>query len=872
MLTLHVDDPPFYMTNHANYIPSNFVASGADHRFGGMPQSRIDSENEDLRGVIDDLTIENKRLKQMMRSLPRHHRNIPDEVSQQQDRLFEVRMHGLPPEKRRELEHLLKDFATSVHSNVPANFVKTNSKSSSNSLNFMNSKAPQTDSGYASNSNSNSAPVSGGRIPLSDASPVPIPQKSSSTNKAVKNYLQDIPDTLLPKQNPIMSERAKSTLVVRRLEQLFTGRKAAPGDHDQPKQQQEISHSAARADRMQDSLNSKKRKVEGPREAHVMPPDSKVNLDAINHFDLTEGTLSPRFRKQENNNGSRIGSPDQRPTRPLDLDVHRAQVATDNIQYLRHLGMPFFEPSESSQDNDENWMYLNLLAGLAQIHTLNVTPDFIRRAVKKLSKKFELSKDGHKVRWIGGADETKFTVEDEKVIEGASMSPHESSEDTGTGINSNKRSQSNSTSNPVDTSAAPSYSKTSGLQTSSGSKQQQPTTSGISNVQSSNVTKPTTTSSAFDYKPIVYRGKSFSEYQESYLRDSDESFDSQSGDSSGLANAMSKSNLSSKDREEGHLTFYNNPFFFSDLSADREPSNMKRARPVVVGEILGIPVPDQGRESPLRFSDATYFTTKFAAEPFQAQTAEDQKKLYFNLPELDAISEAGEYETMPMDFEVSGLGGVTPNDNFALDVKTEIRAVDGNNKAVCTRRLPFSGRKYQAKYFSQIKKCDKIELLPSKLPPPSYIFFTSSSSSDAAAMDDEDEDLEGSDGSSDTSSPLVDEEFPAPPAFLQKFSTYSSDNAIDDNDNEMESSDIDMLAIARKVNPEQIAEQERVYAINQPGGPGVAAVAGSLAATVGASRSSSSAPEEAAMADISSDGSAHGSLEDEDEDDEIENI
>lgn len=869
MLTLFTDDPPFYMTNHANYVPTNFVASRADHRFGGMAQSRLDSENEDLRGVIDDLTIENKRLKHMMRSRPRPHRNIPEEVTQQQDRLFEVRMHGLPPEKRRELEHLLKDFATSVHTKTPIrsmpSFVKTTSKSSTNSFSFMNnmsnsnSKPPQTDSGYASNSNS--APVSGNRIPTSDASPVSIPHKSS--NRAVKSYLQDIPDALLPKQNPIMSERAKSTLVVRRLEQLFTGRKAAPGDHDQPRQQQEISHSAARADRMQDSMNLKKRKAEGPREAHVMPPDTKINLDAINHFDAKESTLSP-FRKQDNASGSRVGSPDQRPTRPLDLDVHRAQVAIDNIQYLRHLGMSVFEPSETSQDNDENWMYLNLLTGLAQLHTLNVTPDFIRRAVKKLSKKFELSKDGHKVRWIGSVDETKFTIEDEKVIEGASMSPHESGEDTGTGRNSSKRSQTNSTSNVVDTSADPSGSKTSGLQTSSDSKQQQPTTSGVSNVQS-NMTKPTVTSSAFDYKPIVYRGKPYAEYEESYLRDSSESFDSQSGDSSGLANAMSRSNISSKGKEEGHLTFYNNPFFFSDLSADREPSNMKKPRPVVVGEILGIPVPDEGCESALRFSDATYFTTKFAARPFQAQTAEDEKKLHFQLPELGPISEAGEYETMPVHFEVSGLGGVTPQDNFALDVKTEIRVVNSDNKAATVRRLPFSGRRYQPRYSSQVKACDKIDLLPSKLPPPSYIFFTSSSSSDAAINDEEDEEFdEDSDGSSDTSSPLVDEEFPAPPAFLQQFSS-SSENAVDDNDNEMESSDIDMLAIARKVNPEQIAEQERVYAINQPGGPGVAAVAGSLAATVGASRSGSSAPEEAVTADISSDGSAHGSLEDEED-------
>lgn len=852
------------MTNHVNYVPNNFVDSNSDMRFGGMSQSRLNSENEDLRGVIDDLTIENKRLKHMMKARSHHRRNVPSEVSQQQDRLFEVRMHGLHPDKRRELEHLLKDFATSIHDKTSLRPIialnKSASKSSTNSAGFMNNKqAPQTDSGYASNSNS--APLSSGRLLLSDTSPVPVPTKTS--NKAVKSYLKDIPDTLLPKQNPVMSERAKSALVVRRLEQLFTGRNAAPGDHDQPRQQQEISHSAARADRLQDVGNSKKRKAEGPREAHVMPPDTKINLDAFNYLDGKDSTLSPNPRKSDMASSSRLGSPDQRPTRPLDLDVHRAQIATENIQYLRHLGMPFSQPSDAAQNNEENWMYINLLAGLAQLHTLNVTPDFIRRAVKKLSKKFELSKDGHKVRWIGGADETQFTTEEEKAIEVVSVSPNESTEEVAAGRNSNKRSQSNSTSNPVDTSA-PSDGKTSGLQTSSDSKMQQLTTSGVSQVQSSKMTKPTVTSSAFDYKPIVYRGRHFADYAESYLRDSDESFDSQSGDSSGLVHAMSKSNLSAKSKEEGALTFYSNPFFFSDFSSDREPSNMKRPRTVVVGETLGIPVLDDGTESPLRFSDATYFATEFAAKPFQIRSPEDEKRASLKLTKLEPIREAGEYESMPMELEVSGLGGVTPEDNFALDVKTKITPASESSEPPMERRLPFSGRRYRNAYVNAIESCHKMQLLPSKLPPPSYVFFTSSSSSDAAMMD-EDDDEDVSDESSDTSSPLVDEAFPAPPAFLQQF-TYSDENTLDDNDDDIASSDIDLLALARKVNPEQIAEQERVYAINQPGGPNRAAVAGSLAATVGASRTGSSLHEEAVAADISSNGSEHGSIADDDDD------
>lgn len=859
------------MTNHANYVPNNFIAATSDPRFGGMAQSRLDSENEDLRGVIDDLTIENKRLKQMVRTRGHHRQTSSSDVLQQQDRLFEVRMHGLPPDERRELEHLLKKFAASIHDKSakrnPASLNKTTSKSSSSSTNFMGNKAPQTDSGYASVSNSNSAPLSSGLRPLSEASPATTTTHRSSNNKAVKNYLKDIPDTLLPKQNPAMSERAKSALVVRRLEQLFTGRNAAPGDHDQPRQQQEISNSAAQADRLQDTTNSRKRKAEGPREARVMAPDTKVNLDAINHFDK-ESTYSPITQNKETGSNGRLGSPDQRPTRPLDLDVYRAQVATENIQYLRHLGMPFFPPSEAAQSNDDNWIYLNLLAGLAQLHTMNVTPEFIRRAVKKLSKKFELSKDGYRVRWIGGADETQFTMEDEKAIEVVSMGAHESTEDIGSGRSSDKRSQSNSTSNPVDTST--SGGKTSALQTSSDSKQQ-PTTSGLSHAHSPYIMKPVTQSSAFDYKPIVYKGRILAEYEESYLRDSDDSFDSQSGDSCGLVRALSKSNLSTKGKEEGTLTFFNNPFFFSDFSADQDPSNVKKPRPVIVGETLGIVMPADISESPLRFSDATYFATEFAAKPFQIRSPEDEKMLQFTFPDLEPIQEAGEYESMPLDFEVSGLGGVTPQDNFALDVKTTVTPAALSRKSALNRRRPFSRRSFNDELVSQVTFCEKIDLLPSKLPPPSYIFFTSSSSSDAAGLD-EDEYEDDSDGSSDTSSPLIDETFPAPPAFLQQFTAHSDEENTPGENDEIESSEIDMLAMARKVNPREIAEQERVFAINQPGGPNVAAVEGSLAATVGASRSGASVPEEAedaeesCMSDISSDASKHGSQDETDKD------
>jgi hypothetical protein len=54
-------------------------------------------------------------------------------------------------------------------------------------------------------------------------------------------------------------------------------------------------------------------------------------------------------------------------------------------------------------------MSLNLLYGLAQLHLINVTPDFVRSAVSEISTRFQLSPDGHKIRWRGGFKVTKFS-------------------------------------------------------------------------------------------------------------------------------------------------------------------------------------------------------------------------------------------------------------------------------------------------------------------------------------------------------------------------------------------------------------------------------------------------------------------------------
>jgi len=84
-------------------------------------------ENEDLRGIIDDLTLDVKRMKRKLRRYreanPRHLRD---------DKLFEIRAHRLSVRRKRQLENILERFAADV--SVPPRLSKDNSLPNANSL------------------------------------------------------------------------------------------------------------------------------------------------------------------------------------------------------------------------------------------------------------------------------------------------------------------------------------------------------------------------------------------------------------------------------------------------------------------------------------------------------------------------------------------------------------------------------------------------------------------------------------------------------------------------------------------------------------------------------------------------------------------
>lgn len=930
---LFSDDPPFYLhektysgghsaravhSNESSFNLSNPGQPTAPTKSLLAQMEANESNSEDFRGVIDDLTIQNKKLRRKLKQYERLHGS-----HLQKEKMFEVRIHGLAPHRKRELEEMLRSFASNSEeldetplfnlgtfkASAPA-LTRHNPSSSSTSYS-KGSKA--IDSAYASMS---------GQTGVSHNQSQDHPQKDAqaqtlSRQQNVKSYLHDIPETLLPKHSLPMSERAKSKLVVRRLEQIFTGKRAA-GRHSQSNQQQEVSQSAAQADRI--GLEARGRKfhpVRGSvREARILPKDAELKVDPLSKANLAtqqlqqnvesrgrkplkegmrEARMSLGFAESQIDSSSETNisgqqsrhstdgedsrsrdprasrgvTPDQRPTRPLDLDIHRAQVPSENIEYIRHLGLASPTAAlDADPDSDNGWVFLNLLTNMAQLHTLNVTPEFIRQAVADVSSKLELSANGTKVRWQGGSDGTKMS------------SGSDESDDMGNWKSTN-------TSAPV---------------SKQGSLADVPSRAGLEDIREPNSALPPPTIGLptapevgakrrpvyleqpndldkFQYKPLFFHGAASEDGDDSaHATNSVSSFDpmeNATGLNSGSHGVReSEVKLRKQNTENGPIIFYNKARFCTDLSGDsssamhdeaaysrltEEPVGcLQHTNSEILDESEGEFVPDGDN-----ITDAMDLDIKNTVTTRSALNLEDLRS---SISDLSAQS--------PIPMECSGLDNIHPEDNFM--VKVQVR--HGQRRRQGSRaQSPFSSPRSQVRRLlhsrsggstntfreakdiprsqadhglikSEIISTVKTDMAPSSLPPPA--FFTSSSDSG----DDDDQDEHPSVNYYSEKPPtcansfmedLVDPRhadlFLGSSSDESKESSYVSTSVGSDDD-----SSIDFLANARVLDPDTIAAQEREFEINAIQ---QSARAGSVAATLGEPTSSDSEPAEVSKAE-----------------------
>jgi hypothetical protein len=675
-------DPPYSLPQHSlNASHNGFDSSrvrqiGDGHLNRRLAPSANDSSADDFRSVIDDLTIQNQKLKERLR---RYEASYGAQL--EKDKLFEVKIHGLSAQKKRELEETLQSFAASVYGSSdspaakqPRRDAPAHMAPSKNSSSISTSNSRLVDSAYASMSNSG---------PASTTNEAGKDRSTSRDGKErnVQSFLQNIPEELMPKHPSVITERQKQKIVVRRLEELFTGKTATAivvGDHSQPHQQQEVSESAAFADQ---AANPKPQPLEGAREAHILPYEL-LEVDSKRPAKLAEDSSHDSRCLSGSAGDSPASSVEQRPTRPLDLDPDRAQVPSDNVEYIRHLGLspPHItgENVGAAQEDGDGWIYLNLLINMAQLHIINVTTDFVRSAVADVSENFQVSRDGRKLRWKGGTEGTRLSGDS-----GASSVRHRSAQESGNLDEADRKRR----------------------KLGFGRFASIPVTLGQNPLS---VSAPSKT---LHYRPLFHHKNSSSEGSTSF-GESISPFGYGGGSEVGgisrvprMRSRPSNSASRSRDRhDDGPIVFYGGANFCIDLSGDRGDINTP-SHDTGIGKDgysnhtqdalgcsskQGTPALNRtpsGSSLPFRpFKDysqpLTFMQTEKTLPSTPALLSADAVDLDVNMGQSPADSAP---KASLLDFAASGLGGTQPADHFFVNVETRRTVVRSRTQTKLSR-------------------------------------------------------------------------------------------------------------------------------------------------------------------------------------------
>ncbi|KAG8622988.1 hypothetical protein KVT40_007964 [Elsinoe batatas] len=825
--TSFVDNsPPFFLQNSssdetppdgaaARALRDQFLGVGPSPgslpmRTGLLHLGTDNSSTEDFRSVIDDLTIENKKLKRKLKTYEKlHDSHLKDQ------KLFEVRVHGLPTSKKKELEEMLRQFALGL-----------NQSSGVEATNMFKSLAPTLapqKSGSSSASNAfadsayHSASASGqgsSNQSMSDKQKRPASASvARRQQQSIQTYLHDIPEGLLPRHPSAMTEKSKKKLIVRRLEQIFAGKGAVLGNN-QPQQQQEVSQLAAKMDRTAMEKSGQQAPVEGLREALIM---SEIIANQEAQQQAAEQAEKGKKTKGSPKASKKI-SHEQRPTRPLDLDPYRAQIPAENMQYIRHLGFsPPGAATMSPPHEGHGWIYLNLLTNMAQLHTINVTPEFVRKAIQDVSKKLELSTDGRKVRWKGGRSVTKTSSDGGTTPSIGAAGSNTVSSDRGSPRKRLKISQQGSSSD-----SRPSKSEL--------ERQEQ----------------------KLAYTPLFHHNTSQddSDFTSSDEEDTTESAFPliQAGDSSGMTSSGIKttSTKRKKARENGPIIFYNNAKFCTDLSGDAKTEEAMLYNAFLYHSVATQPVGtlNSGSASPASDTRGPLATTAALPEPLDLDDNPIPATQEVNFPKASPLSSQAGKDRRAIQFEVSGLGGVYPADNFAINVESRHSRLDDMKAPTEHRSQPprhypshiaellaksddASGRNARMAFHKELVDARTELLPPSKLPNASCFM---------PAGDSTPEDDETSDAEDAMSISPISADAPPPSAAPQRidmeYASSSSEDG-DDEDEESDSGSLDLLATARELDPEAIRKREREYDAQMADRLAEEIPAGSSAATAG---------------------------------------
>jgi len=529
-----------------------------------------------------------------------------------------------------------------------------------------------------------------------------------SADLKVESYLKDIPEGLYPR-HMTLTDKEKKKLVVRRLEQLFTGKISGRDPHQQQHSQGTGGYLAPVVTKPQQSVGTVPPPLPNPgphpgpsREARILPHDTSNKKPQSRDNGSTSNSNGDQTESGgTGGNGGNTSSganvtppiaplPEQRPTRPRDLDPDRVQIPSENMEYIRHLGLlppeliadkKAAEKHHVSPDAD-GWVYLNLLCNLAQLHMINVTPGFIRGAVSEKSTKFQLSPDGRKIRWRGGSEGTKFSSDSS----GDNSQTSPSTDDTDSSNKEISRKRTKTKHLPDDNSAS-----------SSKNRKFDPHMPGSEH-------------DSFHYKPLFIHHTPSNE--QTSQDDTWSSFGpGENSDPSGWRQSRSGSSQRRKRRLDGAIIYYSGAPFCTDLSGD--PGDLSPTTyPDSSGQGLssrtrGTLANPQGIRPPLGRSESgsmLHFRPLSQKTPANFEMNIEPSGSLQGLVRDCVGDSGGDDEELEADFswssarqnqqvvrvlplEPSGLGGVRPEDHFVVVVATKRPKTDDGEQAASPPNL-----------------------------------------------------------------------------------------------------------------------------------------------------------------------------------------
>jgi phage-related protein len=394
------DDSPFFIDNG----PSIQTAAAIQRRGAGTnTRSSIDPKTslsqldtdyvsaETFRDIVDDLTVQIGSLERQLRRDDKS-----NSLMSESRKPFEVKVHSLKADEKQELERILhrfvnglpkrdnfEDLASRYEDLLPSG--KPYSAMSSR-ISILDTRSPLA---------SDSASVSRLSPSTSDNKQREIPEYGRSNQVLVQPDLKYTGNCVLSRDRfEVMAMHTKKRLVVDRLEQLFAGENGFSEPKLQAPQRPETLHEVTR---MEHSI------IRAWNQQTISETVCAVHMLNKKTETLVTATTTENLEATQQAQTSRLFGPElgEKSTKALPrLELKPSQLVAENVRYIRQVGLSPVDSGTSMLPGDEyEWFYLNVLANMAELHILNVTRDFIRKAVSELSSHYIISTDGQKVRW-----------------------------------------------------------------------------------------------------------------------------------------------------------------------------------------------------------------------------------------------------------------------------------------------------------------------------------------------------------------------------------------------------------------------------------------------------------------------------------------